>query len=812
MSSSVASNAYTHLNREHQLEEFYKYGQNFISENPGMIDLTEGDFLRVWRRYKQDKGIENIGSATAIGAALPAAGSRIIEGKEYFPIERADMAEFAEPGGEPINSPQQIAVSVLGSTLLNYLPGLTRIAVIDLPYYFYRLITTSGTVASYIPIIGKYLSRIIYFEGLAVGFTVFKNIVEIAGTYYEQGTAVASVISSLVGYVCYYLAMFGRLAIFNLLRLLSTPLKYLLIRILSMFVKSTIASTIAMPGIRLVTSPIIGILSRLFGRGAFNPNVWNAIGTINVGVLRLVSGLTCAFLIFALGKMILEEGGFFPIDVNNLDLNQILNQEQIAELQNAAAEAVAVGQNVQFPNQVNVNQAPPEAGLDLGPPSPASSVDQNVLDRGAPLTPALSPLDINTTRNVEGKESKDDVSLNEGLRRSAMETEEEARARRLDALRQAQLEADMEGSEQRTELGSENKSMERFESIFNSYNRGADEKTKLTMVKDIYKSLTDAILQEGVRPLYFALTRNAGDMNMYNFITDMANDNLLSNEMMKRFNVVIPSIVIAMANRDGGIEFTNRVQQWFNNTVMMLQNNKTVRGQSEALTRWLGENYPNYDNNNERIEALVVGRRLPRDLIAILQQEGQGLQVTKKTRGKRTKQSIVGGAIESNADDTKPAPSRSKIKIGNMNLNLNDLYKGYLTVRYPSGAPYQKLNRVRVSPKMVEMIDILANKQMINREIYEQLDDKETRLFDELMRISKLNVDEFRKYAALKRLKEGPSFELDQFEKIKAEILAGNNNPNLIKQLKTIVLKLVSDDAIPRAVANKLMYQITLLS
>lgn len=219
-----------------------------------------------------------------------------------------------------------------------------------------------------------------------------------------------------------------------------------------------------------------------------------------------------------------------------------------------------------------------------------------------------------------------------------------------------------------------------------------------------------------------------------------------------------------------------------------------LQGLSESINDNYGETLK--DAYNTKYQKDGLSKLISGELPKYFRQVGRGLTATRlDSMGRK-----IG--------ERKP----SKVKIGGMNLMLNDLYKGYLTVRYDSARPYGRLNKIKISPQLLELIDILISKHQINREIYEQLNEKETKLFDELMRISKMNLDEFRRYAALKKAKQGPEHELNQFEKIKAEILAGNNNPNLVKQLKSIVLKLVSEDAIPRAIANKLMYQITLLS
>ena len=53
--------------------------------------------------------------------------------------------------------------------------------------------------------------------------------------------------------------------------------------------------------------------------------------------------------------------------------------------------------------------------------------------------------------------------------------------------------------------------------------------------------------------------------------------------------------------------------------------------------------------------------------------------------------------------------------------------------------------------------------------------------------------------------------DINQFEIMKGEILAGNDNKDLIKKFKLLILKLVRKELIPKREANDMLFELTSL-
>jgi len=59
--------------------------------------------------------------------------------------------------------------------------------------------------------------------------------------------------------------------------------------------------------------------------------------------------------------------------------------------------------------------------------------------------------------------------------------------------------------------------------------------------------------------------------------------------------------------------------------------------------------------------------------------------------------------------------------------------------------------------------------------------------------------------------KKAQAAEMDRWELLRGEILAGNDNPELIKEFKVLLLKYIKEGRIPRREANEVLYELMAL-
>jgi len=197
-------------------------------------------------------------------------------------------------------------------------------------------------------------------------------------------------------------------------------------------------------------------------------------------------------------------------------------------------------------------------------------------------------------------------------------------------------------------------------------------------------------------------------------------------------------------------------------------------------------------------------------------------QVEQKTKTPFNHFAIYGAGLE----NCGPSEQEPKLKIdehvpkreslvpnqknfGNYSLSLNSLKKGFLYVRYPSGAAIPHFPKVMISSRFRRIINDLIYEDRFVEEDYTGLDDTEKKLFDDLITLCKLDKKDNVKIYRHKKYSDKDRDEIiKRFNILKGELLAGNDNPNLVKELKLLVIKMQNDKIISKTESNKLIYQL----
>ncbi len=148
---------------------------------------------------------------------------------------------------------------------------------------------------------------------------------------------------------------------------------------------------------------------------------------------------------------------------------------------------------------------------------------------------------------------------------------------------------------------------------------------------------------------------------------------------------------------------------------------------------------------------------------------------------------------------------------GNYALSLNSLKKGFLCVRYPSGAHISNFPKVMISSQFRRIINDIIYENKFSEEEYMNLDESEQKLFDDLVTFCKLDKrDSIKMYKHKKYSDKDRDETIKRFNILKGEIFAGNDNPNIIKELKLLMMKMFNEKIISKAELNRIMYQLHL--
>lgn len=126
-------------------------------------------------------------------------------------------------------------------------------------------------------------------------------------------------------------------------------------------------------------------------------------------------------------------------------------------------------------------------------------------------------------------------------------------------------------------------------------------------------------------------------------------------------------------------------------------------------------------------------------------------------------------------------------EFGKYAINLKMLYNNILSVRYKKSYAPTKIKKTEISDDLVEVILYILDTAKIDYEKVKELNSKENDLFKDLMMNSGL-------YDKLKynynNTRENISDIIEEYEILKGQIEAENNNPELIKRVKLVLKKL----------------------
>lgn len=179
---------------------------------------------------------------------------------------------------------------------------------------------------------------------------------------------------------------------------------------------------------------------------------------------------------------------------------------------------------------------------------------------------------------------------------------------------------------------------------------------------------------------------------------------------------------------------------------------------------------------------------------------GRGVMVKHKIQKKFS--TIVGRGLSLKEDEP------SYVEFGKFALSKNHLNKGQLCIRsLKSGAYVHSIPTCEVSEDFVDILENFLQTEKLNERALKRLDKKEKQLISTLLNKSGL----YGKYKIKVAKTEEEIAEEERFNLVKGEIIAGNDNPELIKELKRFIMKFVIEGRIPKREANELLFQLTFI-
>lgn len=173
---------------------------------------------------------------------------------------------------------------------------------------------------------------------------------------------------------------------------------------------------------------------------------------------------------------------------------------------------------------------------------------------------------------------------------------------------------------------------------------------------------------------------------------------------------------------------------------------------------------------------------------------GRGLVSTPSKESSKKIRLKVEGVIE------KP---KSYFPFGRYALNKNKLEQGILMVRTPSGSAVPKIPTQKISQKLSTILKTVLVNSIPSYEMINDLFDNEKDLLYKVLKESHINHISTPSPNISKQEEDCRRYVI-----LKGQILGGQNSPIAIKELKRLIVKLMSQDILPRREASQALLEL----
>lgn len=199
-----------------------------------------------------------------------------------------------------------------------------------------------------------------------------------------------------------------------------------------------------------------------------------------------------------------------------------------------------------------------------------------------------------------------------------------------------------------------------------------------------------------------------------------------------------------------------------------------------------------------------IKRMMPKEVKAFLD--------SRSTPKKIGKGRMKGTGIFDQMNNTPPVIIPSIVDFGRYKLNVNSLNQGFLHLRYKKGAYIAGRPRIPISQELAAVFFNLIYHGKFEEEQYDELSEDDKKLFDDTLEFAHMSkykdVDLFKhKRYNSKEKKE----DINRFNLLKGQLLSGNDNKNVIKEFKALLIKMLNDKTIDKSQANKIFYELFLI-
>jgi hypothetical protein len=143
------------------------------------------------------------------------------------------------------------------------------------------------------------------------------------------------------------------------------------------------------------------------------------------------------------------------------------------------------------------------------------------------------------------------------------------------------------------------------------------------------------------------------------------------------------------------------------------------------------------------------------------------------------------------------------VQFGRYMIHHPKLKDGILQLRTPKGGAIKALPTEYLSPRVKDMMITMVGNGSPSLEDFHRLSADEKEKLHHITRHS-----QYEKVSIPKGNMDKEEQELHRFTILKGEIMAGNNNRQLLKEFKTMLMKFVGEGKVPRRQANEILSEL----
>jgi hypothetical protein len=213
----------------------------------------------------------------------------------------------------------------------------------------------------------------------------------------------------------------------------------------------------------------------------------------------------------------------------------------------------------------------------------------------------------------------------------------------------------------------------------------------------------------------------------------------------------------------------------------------------------------------------MKGRGLGTDTASVEQQSARPLdksdrgfdKISKaKTFDKSKAKASYSDFVKSNIDSTVGIdPSPRFVKLGRYLINRNKLNNGIMSVKLPSGGSIGGIPAIRISNNLKDIFSKIIGGNIPAYDDINKLTEPEKQYLYTVAKKSNI-LDKFTIPTPSKDQQEK---DIHKFEVLRGQIMAGNDNKDLIKEFKLLVVKLSKSGDLPKKEASDILEELVLL-